>query len=415
MRRLAGFVLAVCLLLAGGPASGQVKDILGKPAPDFTGAAPFGPPVSIAQFRGKVPVVVTFWSIYCATCLDEMAALQRLFAKYGPGKVAVVAVNEDADVGVERVKAFLDRFASSPQGKFSYPILFDAKGGVLRAYGVSRLPTLVFVDRDGTVREFIEGFEPGRETAVLSAIEKLIAAVTPESLQGVESEVVYDLSTEAPLCGTYRDGKWYRPLDLDETRQDVVARARAEGEEALRREAVRLALLQLGVSLHSDERSTGCRAGYGVELRSQYRRKDALDRFAEKMNLPRVIGVEAQETIERDRDLSLYRQIRVHLPALREQLEQGGYSVRRSEIRIRFARATHFEEHNFVEALYSEYPFLSSVRRVTSELRGRDEYVLVSHATPEKAVESMRGMNVGARQLSVELVGGTIAEVSMWR
>jgi peroxiredoxin len=415
MRRLGICIAAVCLLLAGGSAFGQGKDILGKPAPDFTGARPFGPPVSIAQFRGKVPVVVTFWSIYCATCLDEMAGLQRLLAKYGPEKVAVVAVNEDADVGVERVKAFLDRFASSPQGKFSYPILFDAKGDVLRAYGVSRLPTLVFVDRDGTAREWIEGFEPGRETAVLSAIDRLIAAVTPESLQGVEAEVVYDLSAEVPLCGTYRDGKWYRPLDLDETRQDVVARTRTEGEESLRREAVRRALLRLGVTLHSDERPTGCQARYGVELRSQYRRKDALDRFTEKLNLPRVIGVESQETVENERDLSLYRQIKVLLPALREQLEQGGYSLKGSELRIRFARATYFEERVFLDALYAQYPFLSSVRRVASDLRGRDEYVLVSHAVPGKAVESLRGMNVGARKLSVELVGGMIAEVSMWR
>lgn len=414
MKRLAACVAAAGVILFGTAAFPAPKDLIGKPAPDFKGASPFGKPVSLSAYRGKVPTVVTFWSIYCTTCLEEMAGLQRLYEKYGPGEVAVVAVNEDADVGVQRVIAFLDRSAATAGGKFTYDILFDGKGDVLRSYGVSRLPALFFIDRNGTVRDVIEG-GGGGEMRVVSAIGKLVGAVRPEGLREAASEALFDLDAKVPLCGTYRDGRWYRPLDLDETRQDVVARARAEGEAYLRREAVRRSLLRLGVALHAEDRFPGCQAAYGVDLRLPYHGKDALDRFMDRLNLPRVLEVESQETVERDRELMLYRRIKVNLPALGEQLLQDGYSTERSDLRIRFARATPFEEHTFVEALHDQYAYLSVVREVPSELRDRVEYVVSSHATPEKAVERLMEMDVGARKIAVELLAGGIAEVTMWR
>lgn len=415
LRRLSAVVAAAGVILFGTAAFPAPRDLVGKPAPDFKGASPFGKPVSLSVSRGKTPTVLAFWSIYCTTCVEELAGLQRLYGKYGPEGIAVVAVNEDGDVGVGRVKAFLDRSAASPDGKFTYDILFDGKGDVLRAYGVSRLPTLFFIDREGTVREVIEGGGDGREMRVVSAIGKLVGTVGPEGLREAADEATFDLDAKVPLCGTYRNGKWYRPLDLDETRQDVVARARAEGEEVLRREAVRRALLQLGVTLYRQERTPGCRATYGVELRSVHYRKDALDRFMDRLNLPRVLEVESQETVEGERELTLYRRIKVVLPALREQFLQDGYSTDRSDLRIRFARATPFEEHTFVEALHEQYAFLSVVREIPSDLRGRPEYVVSSHATPAKAVERLNALDVGARKLAVELLAGGIAEVTMWR
>ncbi len=415
MRRFAAACAAAGFLWFGGTAFAAPKDLIGRQAAEFTGAIPFGTPVSVASFRGKTPVVLVFWSIYCAACVEEMSGLQRLSVKYGPDKLAVVAVNGDADVGVERVKAFLDRSARTAEGKFTFGILFDGKRDVMRAYGVTRLPTLFFIDRDGTVREVVEGGGEGREQQVVAAIGNLVGSVGPEGLREASAEVSFDLDADVPLCGTYRDGKWYRPFDVDESRQDVVARARAGGEEHLRREAVHRALLQAGVALFRQDRGTGCQASYGMELRSVHHRKDALDRFIERLNLPRVLEVESQETVEGERNLTLYRRIKVRLPALREQLLRDGYSPGRSDLRVRFARATPFEEHAFVDALYGQYPYLSAVREAPSELRGRSEYVVSSHATPAKAVESFNAFDLGARKVSVELLPGGIAEVTIWR
>ena len=118
---------------------------------------------------------------------------------------------------------------------------------------MSRLPTLVYIDKEGTVREVIEGFGPGKEMAVAAAIDRLLAGFSPESLRGATADAMFDLEGTAPVCGVYRDGKWYRPLDLDESgRPEAVARARARGEEYLTRQAIRMALSDIGVSLHSE-------------------------------------------------------------------------------------------------------------------------------------------------------------------
>ncbi len=415
MRR--GFVTAVVLvslvfahdLFAGGA-------IVGKRAPDFSGKQVSGEPLSLSRLVGKTPVILTFWSIYCKSCTEEMLALQRLYEKYGPGKIAVVAVNEDGDVGLGRVRNFLERFTSSKDGgKLTIPLFFDEKGEVFAKYSVLHLPTLIYIDRDGTVREFIEGYESGRELSVFSAIEKLIGSISPEPLKEVASEVVYELDLSVPICGVYRDGKWYRPLDLDESgRPEAIARARAEGEEVLRREALRLALSQIGYSLEARENPVGCFSKYGLEIRTPVREKDPIDMLLERLNLPRILEVASQETVEQDRRLVLYRRIRVQLNALKEQLDADGYSPEKSVIRIRFVRSSALETRAFLEAVRTGFPYLSSLQKDTTS-KGGEEYVLVSQAAAEKVVEKLQAMDVGPQKLSVELLPGNIAEVAMWR
>ncbi len=416
MRRALALILTVGLLGIGTPADASPRALIGKPAPKFSGKQVSGEEFALAAFLGKRPVILTFWSIYCKSCTEEMAALQRLYAKYGAGKLAVIAVNEDGDVGIGRVRKFLDRLSAEGQEAVpTFPVFFDEKGEVFERYSIVHLPTLVYIGADGKVREAIEGFEPGKELAVLASIEKLIADVSPEPLKKVGSEAVYDLDVVSPICGVYRDGKWFRPLDLDESgRPEAIARARAEGEESLRREAIRLALAELGIVLHGENRLPDCSVPYGMEIRTPRRKPDTIDLLVARLNLPRVYDVLDQETIERERELLLYRRVRIHLPALKEQVVGLGYSASKSTVRVRFVRASALEERTFVEAVKTQLPFLSEIGKVPSPGERR-EYVIVCHAPPETVVETMRGLDVGPRKLSVELLPGGIAEVAMWR
>ncbi len=407
-------MVVLALVLAAGTAHAAPRDLIGKKVPPVSGKQPSGAPISLEAYTGKVPVILTFWSIYCKSCTEEMSALQKLFDKYGAGKMAVVAVNEDGDVGLTRVRAFIDRFGATAGGKLSLPILFDEKGEVFARLGVLHMPTLIYIDKDGIVREVIEGFDNGRELSVVSAIEKLIASASPAPLKEVESEAVFDFDVVSPICGKYRDGKWFQPIDLDESRADSVARSRSQGEDYLRREAIRRALARLGVTLSGEERTPTCYVRYGLELRTPQYRRDALEQFIERLNLPRVIEVVNQETIERDRDMQLFRRIKVLLPAVREQLDADGFTVTKSTLRIRFARATQIEEKTFIESATNDYPYLSSIK-ADRTTRDRSEYILVSNTTAEKAAEKLRTLNVGPRKLSVDLLGGDIVEVSMWR
>lgn len=416
MRRFLAMTLAGLFFGSGVPAFPAPKDIVGKQAPRFSGKQISGQPLVLADFLGKRPVILTFWSIYCKSCTEEMAALQRLYEKYGKSKLTVIAVNEDGDVGLSRVRNFLERFSTTGgEPDFTFPIVFDEKETVFKQYSVIHLPTLVYIGSDGRVREVIEGYDRGRELSVLASIEKLIEEVSPGTLKEVAAEAVYDLDIAAPICGTYRDGKWYRPLDLDETgRPEAIARARAEGEEHLRREAIRLALADLGISLHGKSRVPVCEVSYGLEIRTPRREPDTIDLLIVRLSLPRIIDVVDQETIERERELVLYRRIKILLPALKDQLDRLGYTEAKNALRVRFVRASPLEERFFVEAVQTQFPYLSEIRRVPIPRGGR-EYLVYSHAKSDKVVEAMRGLDVGPRKLSVELLPGDIAEVAMWR
>lgn len=408
--------LVLFLAIPGGQALSAARDLAGKRAPEFSAKRLSGEPWSLASHAGKTPVLLTFWSIYCKSCTEELSALQRLVETHGPGKVTVVAVNEDTDVGIGRVRSFLKNFAAMQGGgSISFPVLFDPRGEIFRKYMVDRLPTLFYIDERGIVREVIEGYEPGKETAVSAAIGKLLARVSPEPLREVAGESIFELEVSAPICGVYRDGKWYRPLDLDESgRPEAIARARARGEEHLRREALRLALSDLGVRLLGEARVPTCEVPYGTDLRMPWSRPDTLDLLLERLTLPRVMETVAQETVERERDLWLYRRIRIALPALREQMASAGYAAEEGEFRVRFLRASFPEERSFVAAVREQFRYLSDLRQVSSPKAGT-EYRLSAFASPDTVVQELRKVDVGARKFSVDLLPGNILEVSVWR
>jgi hypothetical protein len=77
-------------------------------------------------------------------------------------------------------------------------------------------------------------------------------------------------------------------------------------------------------------------------------------------------------------------------------------------------RASRLEERAFVEAIHTQFPYLSSLEKETTP-RGETGYLLVSQAPADKVVEKLRGLDVGPPKLSVELLPGNIAEVAMWR
>lgn len=120
-------------------------------APNFTARSLDGKPVSLASFRGRV-VLLNIWATWCAPCVWEMPALERLYRELRSEGFVVVAVSVDADApaGLEspaaKVRAFVE------ERDLSFPVLLDPAGTVQRLYQVVGLPTTVLIDREGRIR-----------------------------------------------------------------------------------------------------------------------------------------------------------------------------------------------------------------------------------------------------------------------
>ena len=154
-RGLAALLVALPVL-AGGSST---------PAPAFSLKARSGNTVSLAQYKGQV-VMINFWASWCAPCRQEFPLLEDIYKKYGKLGFTLIGVNVEPDTK--------DAEAWLKQRPVSFPILFDTDSKISKLYNVSVMPTTVFIDRKGNVRELHRSYNPGDENAYMDQIRALM-------------------------------------------------------------------------------------------------------------------------------------------------------------------------------------------------------------------------------------------------
>lgn len=100
----------------------------------------------LADQRGK-PVVMEVFASWCGACRRATPALSKAFREHGT-KAAFIGVSVD------------DRREDILSAKKDWGIPFDVAqddGSIARAYGVSRLPTVIVIGADGIVRHVTTG------------------------------------------------------------------------------------------------------------------------------------------------------------------------------------------------------------------------------------------------------------------
>lgn len=107
--------------------------------PFFTGAEETE--TTLAAYAGT-GLVVNFWATWCAPCITEMPSLAAL-KNTRPQGVDVLAVSEDRG-GAAVAGPFL-----KTNGWENLGVAVDRKGSLLRAFGISGLPTTVLIDANG--------------------------------------------------------------------------------------------------------------------------------------------------------------------------------------------------------------------------------------------------------------------------
>lgn len=139
--------LVACGAGSAGPApEGAVEE--GTSVPVFQLAQLDGDPVGPADLSGDV-LVFEFWATWCPPCHEQAAILRPLAAEYADRGVRFFAV----DIGEpeDTVRAFVER------NPFPYPVLIDPQDELSWELGINALPTLLVVDREGTVTYFRPG------------------------------------------------------------------------------------------------------------------------------------------------------------------------------------------------------------------------------------------------------------------
>ncbi len=128
-------------------ASGQAS--LGDPAPNVQMTDFDGEQVILSSYAAAgTPVVLNFWASWCPFCLAEMPDFERV-SQATADRVVFIGVNLQDD------QALATDLAA--ETGVTYRLARDPQGVVYAAFGGIGMPTTVFIDASGIVREVVTG------------------------------------------------------------------------------------------------------------------------------------------------------------------------------------------------------------------------------------------------------------------
>ncbi len=121
--------------------------LVGLKAGDFSAKSLDGDGVELSSLRGKV-VVLDFWATWCPPCREELPGVDKLRTEFGD-KVQFFGVN-DEDKGTAR--GYLRK------NNNGLATLSDPNEKINKQYGISAIPTVLIIDREGVIRsQFVGG------------------------------------------------------------------------------------------------------------------------------------------------------------------------------------------------------------------------------------------------------------------
>ncbi len=140
------------------------------PAPDWELKDLAGASVKLSGLKGQV-VVLDFWATWCPPCRVELPHIEALHGEYAGKNVRVIAVNcegaDDVESWEKLVKSFVTR------NKFTFTVVNDFQLALNESYQITALPTVVVIDKTGTIRYVNRGFSPAIPEILRAQIDSL--------------------------------------------------------------------------------------------------------------------------------------------------------------------------------------------------------------------------------------------------
>ncbi len=144
--------VGIALAMGCGPSgAGQPQGITVGQTPPTLGAGdewlntPEGRPLVLSELHGQV-VLVEFFAEWCPHCQAAEPRIVAAHENHAVEGLTVIGVHAPRDLDPEAVRSFLAEHGATS------PVMLDADGSTYDAWGVTAVPHVVVVGRDGKVR-----------------------------------------------------------------------------------------------------------------------------------------------------------------------------------------------------------------------------------------------------------------------
>ncbi len=140
--------VAALLLLVASPYSRQgERSRIGSTAEDFSFELN-GKPARLSDLRGQV-VILNFWATWCAPCVEETPALNRMHQQMASNGGMVLGISIDEDEA--QYRKFLQEY------QIAFPTFRDPSKRIAESYGTFGWPETFIIDRDGKIARKLIG------------------------------------------------------------------------------------------------------------------------------------------------------------------------------------------------------------------------------------------------------------------
>jgi len=391
---------------------------IGTAAPTFSLPDILGRQVDTSQYLGKSPVVLSFWSIYCDSCVDEMLSLQKLEDKYQGDGLVIIAVNEDILVPRDRIRRFIERLEKF-RGKITYPLLYDEDSRVFNSFGVSTLPTLILIDKNGQIDGYSRGFDPEGEPDLLARVETLVKGEDRETPGGTgqpqsRSEFVTVLG-EAALCGFFDSSGWRKSFSGSDNLEQEMELTRDLARRAATRETATESLRMLGIKLHSFGSMKGCLSPNGIHLsRDPFDTKDPTSNLLNLLNYSEFFEtVEVQEMLI-EKTYYTTRVVRVAIDNLSSELKSLGYLFEPLQITFNYVNMSRLDQKEFLVSLLNNSKYIGRIADPVFTSTSTSQLFEV-YTSSQGFADEILGIDFGSLKVFVEEVTPTSLELEVWK
>lgn len=130
--------------LTGGALWLSLSPAAVRQAPELTLTTLDGERVALRELRGH-PVLVNFWSLSCASCIEELPLLRALYSQLAARGLEIIGISVPYDPPSHVL-------AMSRGMQIPYLLALDVRGEAARAFGdVQLIPTTFLISAEGRV------------------------------------------------------------------------------------------------------------------------------------------------------------------------------------------------------------------------------------------------------------------------